>query len=87
MEPLHLEGARERFGARISDEELLLRLTMPEEQVDAMLAAEPASVRGRAARSGRSPVVTLLQEVAKRSAITHLRVRKGDELVVWRRAS
>jgi hypothetical protein len=31
--------------------------------------------------------VTLLQEVAKRSAITHLRVRKGDELVEWRRAS
>ena len=29
LEPLHLEGARARFGRRISDEELLLRLTMP----------------------------------------------------------
>ena len=39
LEPLSLDGARERFGARISEEELLLRLTMPAEQVDAMVAA------------------------------------------------
>jgi oxaloacetate decarboxylase (Na+ extruding) subunit alpha len=39
LEPISLEGARTRFGSRISDEELLLRLTMPEEQVDAMVAA------------------------------------------------
>ena len=38
LEPLSLDGARERFGTRISDEELLLRLTMPAEQVDAMVA-------------------------------------------------
>jgi oxaloacetate decarboxylase alpha subunit len=37
VEPLSLEGARERFGDAISDEELLLRLTMPAEQVDAMV--------------------------------------------------
>jgi oxaloacetate decarboxylase (Na+ extruding) subunit alpha len=37
LEPLSLEGARERFGEGISDEELLLRLTMPAEQVDAMV--------------------------------------------------
>ena len=39
LEPLSLDGARERFGTRISEEELLLRLTMPAEQVDAMVAA------------------------------------------------
>ena len=39
LEPISLEGARERFGSLISEEELLLRLTMPEEQVDAMIAA------------------------------------------------
>ena len=38
-----LEGARARFGAGISDEELLLRLTMPAEQVDAMVASAPAT--------------------------------------------
>ena len=43
LEPLHLEGARERFGTRISDEELLLRLTMPEEQVDASARRPPAA--------------------------------------------
>jgi oxaloacetate decarboxylase alpha subunit len=85
LEPLHLEGARERFGRRISDEELLLRLTMPAEQVDAALAAKP--VRHDVGRPGRDPVVTLLQEVAKRRSITHLRVQKGDDLVVWRRAT
>jgi oxaloacetate decarboxylase (Na+ extruding) subunit alpha len=88
LEPLHLEGARERFGLRISDEELLLRLTMPEEQVDAMLASPPAASRPPASlRPGRDPVVTLLREIAKRKSITHLRVQKGDDLVEWRRAT
>ncbi len=86
LEPLRLEGARKRFGRSISDEELLLRLTMPEEQVDAMLAAPPSPSRV-ATRAGGHPMVTLLQEVAKRPSITDLRVEKGDELVVWRRAT
>ncbi|HEX3616373.1 MAG TPA: hypothetical protein VHU61_07535 [Solirubrobacteraceae bacterium] len=38
LEPISLGGARDRFGTRISDEELLLRLTMPAAQVDAMVA-------------------------------------------------
>jgi oxaloacetate decarboxylase alpha subunit len=46
LEPLSLDGARERFGEEISDEELLLRLTMPAEQVDEMLSESAA----RAAR-------------------------------------
>jgi oxaloacetate decarboxylase alpha subunit len=92
LEPLHLEGARERFGRGISDEELLLRLTMPEEQVDAMLAAGPVSAPAtprpvRPARTKRHPVVTLLQEVSERESITHFRVQKGDELVEWRRGA
>src|SRR5437764_11927153 len=33
LRPISLEGARERFRRRISEEELLLRLTMPGEQV------------------------------------------------------
>jgi oxaloacetate decarboxylase alpha subunit len=88
LEPLHLEGARARFGRGISDEELLLRLTMPEEQVDAMLASAPASAEARrAGRPGRDPLVTLLYEVAARRSIRHLLVQKGDDLVVWRRAT
>jgi len=88
LEPLQLDGARERFGRRISDEELLLRLTMPQEQVDAMLHRSPAAERVReASRPGRHPVVTLLDEVARRKSIKALRVQKGDDLVVWRRAT
>jgi oxaloacetate decarboxylase (Na+ extruding) subunit alpha len=49
LEPLSLEGARDRFGATISDEELLLRLTMPEQQVDAMIANKRAA--GEAAQA------------------------------------
>jgi oxaloacetate decarboxylase (Na+ extruding) subunit alpha len=85
LEPLHLDGARERFGRLISDEELLLRLTMPGEQVDAALAGKPG--RRPAHRPDRDPVVTLLQEIARRPAIRHARVQKGDDLVVWRRAA
>jgi oxaloacetate decarboxylase alpha subunit len=96
LEPLHLEGARERFGRRISDEELLLRLTMPEEQVDAMVAGAAGTTPAREStplepRPGTDhalhPVVTLLREIAARPEITHFRVQKGDELVEWRRAA
>jgi oxaloacetate decarboxylase alpha subunit len=87
LEPLHLDDARERFGSRISDEELLLRLTMPEEQVAAMLAGRDVPPTRARARSERAPVVRLLQELAKRPEVTHLDLRKGDDFVVWRRAS
>jgi oxaloacetate decarboxylase alpha subunit len=84
LEPLHLEGARERFGRGISDEELLLRLTMPAEQVDAIRRVSELPPR---ARPARAPVVRLLLEVAARPSIAHLRVQKGDEVVEWRRGS
>ncbi len=88
VEPLSLEAAQEKFGTRISDEELLLRATMPAEQVDAMLRSPPAGERPTSfVRPGRSPVVRLLQEVSKRNSITYMRLEKGDDVVVWRRAS
>ena len=83
MAPLSLDGARERFGGRISDEELLLRLTMPQEQVDAMVAA--AAGEGPQARPGRDPLVRLLREVSRRPSITYLRLTKGDDVVEYRR--
>jgi oxaloacetate decarboxylase alpha subunit len=88
LEPLSLEGARARFGRQISDEELLLRLTMPEEQVDTMLASPPiADGRLRHGFAGRHPVVTLLREVEKRESVKELRVQAGDDVVEWRRAT
>jgi oxaloacetate decarboxylase alpha subunit len=90
LEPITLDGARERFGTRISDEELLLRLTMPAEQVDAMVGArgcdrEPAPIAAPQP-SRRAPVVWLLSELAARPAVSLLEVTKDDEHVVWRRA-
>jgi oxaloacetate decarboxylase alpha subunit len=87
LQPLSLDGARERFGAGISEEELLLRLTMPAEQVDAMIAARDHPAAAPLARPGRSPVVRLLGELAKRESLSYVRVEKGDDLVVWRRAA
>jgi oxaloacetate decarboxylase alpha subunit len=84
LEPLTLDGARERYGARLSDEELLLRMTMPAEQVDAMLEASRGE-RPVAPRPGRDPVVRLLAEVAKRPSIGYLRFEKDGALVEYRR--
>jgi oxaloacetate decarboxylase alpha subunit len=87
-QPVSLDGARQRFGAGISDEELLLRLTMPQEQVDAMRAAGPiASRTASGAVAGHHPLVRLLREIERRESISYLRVQKGDDLVEWRRAS
>ena len=82
-EPLGLEGARGRFGPRVSEEELLLRLTMPAEQVDAI---EPTPAAGAPRfRPGRAPLVTLLEELKRRPRISYLRLEKEGEEVVWRR--
>jgi oxaloacetate decarboxylase alpha subunit len=86
LKPISLEGARERFGRRISEEELLLRLTMPQEQVDAMIAARAGPAPAPAARPGRSPMVSLLHELSRRPAISELTLTKDGETVVWRRA-
>jgi oxaloacetate decarboxylase alpha subunit len=86
--PISLEGARERFGSRISEEELLLRLTMPQEQVDAMVAASSSGRRPLpAARPGRAPLVTLVRELAQRPKLGYARVASADgEVVELRRA-
>ena len=67
LTPISLEGARERFGQRISEEELLLRLTMPGEQVDAMIEArgKPAPAPAPRPRPGRSPLVSLLERAGQ----------------------
>ena len=84
LEPLHLEDFRRQFGPRMSDEELLLRATMAEEQVDAMVAASTSMPQ---AGAGRHPVTTLLREVARRESVVSLHVQTGDRVVEWHRAS
>jgi oxaloacetate decarboxylase alpha subunit len=88
VRPLTLEGARARLGTAMTDEELLLRLTMPAEQVDAMVSA-PArplvAVGAAGAAAASSPTVRLLREVAARPSITYLHLRQGDDELLWRR--
>ena len=89
LTPISLDGARERFGRRISEEELLLRLTMPAGtgRRDDRGRADKPGARYPRARPGRNPLVTLLHELARRPAITELELtHNGGDTVVWRRA-
>jgi oxaloacetate decarboxylase alpha subunit len=86
LEPLHLEDARARFGSRISDEELLLRLTMPAEQVDAMRrVGDVAPAPAPPSRPSRAPVAILFEELEKRRSLVEVRVEKDGDVVEWRR--
>ena len=90
LRPITLEGARARLGRTITDEDLLLRLTMPAEQVDAMIAARAqppplAAAIAPAAHRTRAPIVTLLQELAHRREVTSFSLTGDQETLVWRR--
>ncbi|HKJ75028.1 MAG TPA: biotin carboxyl carrier protein [Alphaproteobacteria bacterium] len=66
---------RRRLGNNLSDEEFLLRATMPAEQVDAMRAADPAS---RHYSPDSAPVMKLIREVLKRTDLNHISINKED---------
>ncbi len=64
---------RKRFPAGISDEELLLRATMPADQVDAMLAAAPGPRHYNPDLKG---VLDLLRGLRETAAVAHLVIDK-----------
>ena len=68
-----LSDLRKRIGANLSDEEFLLRATMPANLVDAMKAAGPAE---REYDPAKVPVMNLLREVLKRRDVTQVSVEK-----------
>jgi oxaloacetate decarboxylase alpha subunit len=70
-----LSELRRRFDSRLSDEELLLRATMPAEQVDAMFATGPCR---QSYSVVSSPVERLLGELTQRPDVTHVRVERDD---------
>jgi oxaloacetate decarboxylase (Na+ extruding) subunit alpha len=75
---------RQRLGTQLSDEEFLLRATMPAGQVDAMLAAGPAA---RHYNPELKPVLNLIRQLAKRSDVSELSVTKpGFKLELRRHA-
>ena len=64
---------RRQFGARMSDEELILRATMPNDQVDSMIAAGPAR---RHYTPEVQPILGLLKELQKRPQVSEFMVEK-----------
>jgi oxaloacetate decarboxylase alpha subunit len=66
---------RRRFGAHISDEELVLRAVMPGEHVDAMLAAGPSRV---SYHPSSSAPLRLIRELTKRRDLSYVSISKGD---------
>jgi oxaloacetate decarboxylase alpha subunit len=68
-----LPELRGQFGEGLSDEEFLLRATMPAGQVDAMLAAGPAA---RHYNPAVKPVLSLLRQLAEHRELSHVCVEK-----------
>ncbi|HEY6814484.1 MAG TPA: biotin carboxyl carrier protein, partial [Croceibacterium sp.] len=69
-----LSELRRRIGANLSDEEFLLRATMPANLVDAMQAAGPAPQEYDPATV---PVMNLIREVLSHRDLTELTVEKA----------
>ena len=69
-----LSDLRKRIGSDLSDEEFLLRATMPANLVDSMRAAGPAA---REYDPSTVPVMNLLREVLKRTDLTQIMVEKA----------
>lgn len=72
--PPSVAELRRRLGAQLSDEELLLRATMPANQVDAMQAAGPAP---RHYDPALRPVLRLIRQLATRRDLAEVLVEKA----------
>ena len=73
-----LSELRKRFSPRLSDEEFLLRVVMPAEQVDAMVAAGPCR---QSYQASAAPVESLLTALAKRPDLNHVRIEREGFLL------
>jgi oxaloacetate decarboxylase alpha subunit len=69
-----LQELRKKIGPELSDEEFLLRATMPAEQVDAMKAAGPVA---QSYDPARTPVVNLIRQLIARRDIAHICIEKN----------
>ncbi len=79
---LPLAELRRRIGAQLSDEEFLLRATMPAGLVDAMQAAGPAP---RHYDPTQRPLMQLIRELTARRDLAEVSVRKGSLRLELRR--
>jgi len=74
-QPTISELRREIGRPNISEDELLLRVLFPEEDVDATLAAGPIQT---AYPSGHKPMLALIQELTRRSDYASIHIQKGN---------
>jgi oxaloacetate decarboxylase alpha subunit len=77
-----LDELRRRIGSRLSDEEFLLRVTMPAGQVDAMVAAGPAA---RHYDPTLKPAMSLIRQLTARRDLTYISVDKAGFRLELRR--
>jgi oxaloacetate decarboxylase alpha subunit len=77
-----LEELRRRVGLHLSDEEFLLRATMPGGQVDAMLAAGPAR---RHYNPTVSPILDLIRQLGARRDLEYIAIDKAGMKLELRR--
>ncbi len=77
-----LSELRQRLGGHLSDEELLLRATMPAGQVDAMQAAGPAK---RHYNPALKPAMSLIRQLAEHRDLLHVTVEKPGFRLTLRR--
>jgi oxaloacetate decarboxylase alpha subunit len=78
-----IEAVRQQYGGPgVSDDDLMLRYFAGTEDVAAMRAA-PRSER---TVDGRLPLLTLINELAKRPGLSQIRIEKGDLVLRLARA-
>jgi oxaloacetate decarboxylase alpha subunit len=73
-----IDVVRQQFGgAGVSDDDLMLRYFAGTEEVAAMRAAP----RSELAVDGRLPLLTLINELAKKPRFSQIRIKKGDMMI------
>jgi len=72
-EPSIQELRRKLGGRGVSDEDLLLRLILSKDEIEAAHAGGPP----KEYHSARQPLVTLIKDLTKRSNFSQIRMQKG----------
>ncbi len=68
---------RRELGAKLSDDELVLRALFPEEHVNATIASSPIKT-DYPSPAVEKPVVALVRELTRKSNLAYLHIQKGD---------
>ena len=79
-----LEEVRNQYGgAKVSDEELIMRYYAGPEFVDALKTAPPR----KEYLDARKPLVKLVEELGRKKDLTQVYIKRGDISISFRRGS